>query len=163
MWFDGRDPLSDTAPDLWFIPADLQIHVVPSSLQERNLFVRCLLSPSLLEPCYVFIDEVDSLLSSRKESEHEASRRLKTEFLCEFDGLHGSGDERVLVMGATNRPFELDDAALRRFSRRVYVGLPDATTRESLLRQLLRSPQVSSYLSEEDLHILAQWTEGYSG
>ncbi|XP_003744537.1 spastin [Galendromus occidentalis] len=116
-----------------------------------------------LEPCIVFIDEVDSLLSSRKESEHEASRRLKTEFLCEFDGLHGSGDERVLVMGATNRPFELDDAALRRFSRRVYVGLPDATTRETLLRQLLRSPQVSSYLSDEDLHILAQWTEGYSG
>lgn len=141
--------------------ADLQIH---SRSFAGEKLVRALFAIAReLEPCIVFIDEVDSLLSSRKESEHEASRRLKTEFLCEFDGLHGSGDERVLVMGATNRPFELDDAALRRFSRRVYVGLPDATTRETLLRQLLRSPQVSSYLSEEDLHILAQWTEGYSG
>ena len=59
------------------------------------------------------MDEIDSLLCERKESEHEASRRLKTEFLVEFDGLHSQADERILVMGATNRPQELDDAALR--------------------------------------------------
>jgi len=53
------------------------------------------------------------MLCERKESEHEASRRLKTEFLVEFDGLHSKSDERILVMGATNRPQDLDEAVLR--------------------------------------------------
>lgn len=56
---------------------------------------------------------MDSLLSERREGEHEASRRLKTEFLLEFDGLPSSPEERILVMAATNRPQELDEAALR--------------------------------------------------
>ncbi|OQR80021.1 spastin-like [Tropilaelaps mercedesae] len=119
-----------------------------------------------LEPSIVFIDELDSLLSARRESEHEASRRLKTELLSEMDGLHSGsngGEDRVLVMGATNRPFELDDAALRRFPRRVYVGLPDEPTRVDLLRHLLSNPNVASYLSEKDLKLLATWTDGYSG
>lgn len=59
------------------------------------------------------MDEIDSLLCERREGEHEASRRLKTEFLCQFDGLHTVSDERLLVMGATNRPHELDEAVLR--------------------------------------------------
>lgn len=59
------------------------------------------------------MDEVDSVLSERREGEHEASRRLKTEFLVEFDGLPSNPDERVLVMAATNRPYDLDEAVLR--------------------------------------------------
>lgn len=66
-----------------------------------------------LQPAIIFIDEVDSLLSERCTGEHEASRRLKTEFLVEFDGLPSGGTERVIVMAATNRPQELDEAALR--------------------------------------------------
>jgi spastin len=68
---------------------------------------------SCFQPSIIFIDEVDSLLSERREGEHEASRRLKTEFLVEFDGLPSQPEERILVMAATNRPQELDEAALR--------------------------------------------------
>ncbi|WAR20546.1 SPAST-like protein [Mya arenaria] len=78
-----------------------------------------------LQPAVVFMDEVDSLLCERKEGENDASRRLKTEFLVQFDGVAGSSDDKVLIMGATNRPQELDDAVLRRFSKRVYVSMPN--------------------------------------
>lgn len=72
-----------------------------------------LLCDCWFQPSIIFIDEVDSLLSERREGEHDASRRLKTEFLVEFDGLPSNPEERVLVMAATNRPQELDEAALR--------------------------------------------------
>jgi spastin len=114
-----------------------------------------------LQPSIIFIDEVDSLLCERKESEHEATRRLKTEFLIEFDGLHSQSDERVLVMGATNRPQELDDAALRRFPKRIFVSLPDHETRVNLLKRLLSSH--GDPINDSQLNELAKLTEGYSG
>ncbi|XP_044010767.1 spastin isoform X2 [Aphidius gifuensis] len=114
-----------------------------------------------LQPSIIFIDEVDSLLSERRENEHEASRRLKTEFLIEFDGLPCNPDERVLVMAATNRPQELDEAALRRFSKRVYVTLPDSSTRYLLLKKLLEKH--NDPLSDIELREMALLTEGYSG
>lgn len=114
-----------------------------------------------LQPSIVFIDEIDSLLTERKENEHEASRRLKTEFLVEFDGLHSGPDERILVMGATNRPQELDDAALRRFTKRVYVTLPDLGTRITLLEKLLSKH--NNPLARSELEHLSTVTDGYSG
>lgn len=115
-----------------------------------------------LQPSIIFLDEVDSLLSERSSHEHEASRRLKTEFLVEFDGLPGNPDsDKIVVLAATNRPQELDEAALRRFTKRVYVTLPDLTTRELLLRKLLQKQ--GNPLNDESLKRLAQKTEGYSG
>ncbi|XP_023175674.2 spastin isoform X1 [Drosophila hydei] len=115
-----------------------------------------------MQPSIIFIDEVDSLLSERSSSEHEASRRLKTEFLVEFDGLPGNPDgDRIVVLAATNRPQELDEAALRRFTKRVYVSLPDVQTRELLLTRLLQKQ--GSPLDTEALGRLAKITDGYSG
>ncbi|XP_061087024.1 spastin isoform X1 [Conger conger] len=114
-----------------------------------------------LQPSIIFIDEIDSLLCERREGEHDASRRLKTEFLIEFDGVQSGGDERVLVMGATNRPQELDEAVLRRFAKRVYVALPTEETRYKLLRNLLEKH--GNPLGQRDLAKLARMTEGYSG
>lgn len=114
-----------------------------------------------LQPSIIFIDEVDSLLSERSSNEHEASRRLKTEFLVEFDGLPGNAEsDRIVVMAATNRPQELDQAALRRFSKRVYVSLPGLESRELLLRKLLEKQ--GSVLSKDALQKLAVLTDGYS-
>uniref|UniRef100_A0A1B0D797 microtubule-severing ATPase n=1 Tax=Phlebotomus papatasi TaxID=29031 RepID=A0A1B0D797_PHLPP len=115
-----------------------------------------------MQPSIIFIDEVASLLSERSTGEHEASRRLKTEFLVEFDGIPGNPEgDRIVVLAATNRPQELDEAALRRFPKRVYVSLPDLETREMLLRRLLEKQ--GSPLSMEALRRLANQTEGYSG
>ncbi|XP_059179772.1 spastin-like [Centropristis striata] len=114
-----------------------------------------------LQPSVIFIDEVDSLLCERREGEHDASRRLKTEFLIEFDGVQSEGDDRVLVMGATNRPQELDEAVLRRFAKRVYVALPDEKTRYTLLKNLLGKH--GNPLSTNELSQLSKDTRGYSG
>ena len=81
------------------------------------------------------MDEADALVASRGMGEHEASRRLKTEFLVQLEGV-GSGDasnkERVLVVGATNRPQELDEAARRRFVKRLHIPLPEYEAKKSL-------------------------------
>ncbi|KAK6488799.1 spastin-like isoform X3 [Huso huso] len=114
-----------------------------------------------LQPSIIFIDEIDSLLCERREGEHDASRRLKTEFLIEFDGVQSIGDDRVLVMGATNRPQELDEAVLRRFAKRVYVALPSEETRLKLMKNLLGKH--GNPLSQKELVQLARMTEGYSG
>lgn len=114
-----------------------------------------------LQPSIIFIDEVDSLLSERSSGEHEASRRLKTEFLVEFDGLPCNPEsDRIVVLAATNRPQELDEAALRRFSKRVYVSLPDLDTRQLLLKRLLEKQ--GSPLVTDSLKRLAVLTDGYS-
>ncbi|KAG8444218.1 hypothetical protein GDO86_009415 [Hymenochirus boettgeri] len=129
---------------------------------EGEKLVRALFSVAReLQPSIIFIDEVDSLLCERREGEHDASRRLKTEFLIEFDGVQSGGEDRVLVMGATNRPQELDEAVLRRFTKRVYVSLPNEETRLLLLKNLLSKQ--GNPLSQKELSQLARLTEGYSG
>jgi len=113
------------------------------------------------QPSVVFIDEVDSLLTQRTADENESSRRIKTEFLVQLDGAATSSGERVLVIGATNRPQELDEAARRRFIKRLYIPLPDDVTRLALLRKLLSKNEHS--ITEEEISSLCTQTEGYSG
>lgn len=111
-------------------------------------------------PSIIFIDEIDSLLSERKSDQNEASLRLKTEFLAGFDGVQTNSKAHVLVIGATNRPEELDLAALRRFSKRIFVDMPDFQARFTLLTQLLSKH--GSPLPKEDLMLVAKATAGYS-
>lgn len=110
-------------------------------------------------PSIVFIDEIDSILTKRSDNDFEASRRVKTEFLLQFEGV-GSGKERVLILGATNRPQDIDDAARRRFTKRIYIPLPDEQTRGQLVRILVRNAQ--NTLTEEQIDKIASMTDGYS-
>ena len=106
------------------------------------------------------MDEIDSLLSSRRDGENESSRRIKTEFLLQFEGMLTESDEKLVVLAATNRPQELDDAALRRFTKRIYVEMPDIIGRKSLLESLLK--KTGSPLSNSEIEKLAKITDGYS-
>jgi SpoVK/Ycf46/Vps4 family AAA+-type ATPase len=117
-----------------------------------------------LAPSIVFLDEVDALLSKRTASEHDAMRRLKTEFLVQLDGAATSSSSdasRVLVLAATNRPDDLDDALLRRMPQRVYIPLPDAPARTALLRLLLG--EIRNDVRDADLDAIVRATDGYSG
>ncbi|KAL7331522.1 hypothetical protein PS15p_203704 [Mucor circinelloides] len=111
-----------------------------------------------LSPCVIFIDEVDSLLNQRG-SDHAARshREIINQFMVEWDGL-SSHNQGIIVMAATNRPFDLDDAVLRRMPRRILVDLPNEEDRAEILKILLK---------DEDHHVsiaeLAKATEHYSG
>jgi SpoVK/Ycf46/Vps4 family AAA+-type ATPase len=113
------------------------------------------------QPSVIFIDEIDSLLAQRTDQDHEASIRLKTEFLMQFEGVTSSENDRLLVVGATNRPDALDEAARRRFDKRLMIGLPDDAARMDMVRKHMAG--ASCNLSEEDLKEIAALTNGYSG
>ena len=115
---------------------------------------------SYREPAVVFIDEVDSLLTARSSDENEASRRLKTEFLVQLDGA-ATPNDRVLVVGATNRPHELDEAARRRFVKKLYIPLPEAAGRRDLVQNLLKK-NLSS-VSGAQVEEIVRRTDGFSG
>lgn len=119
-----------------------------------------------MAPSVIFIDEIDSLLSARKsEGEHESSRRLKTEILVQMEGCDpASASRKVLLVGATNRPEELDEAARRRMPKQMYIPLPCQQARkEMILRVLGSSGSISASLSEPDVEKIVQKTQGYSG
>lgn len=129
---------------------------------EGEKLVRALFAVARVhQPAVVFIDEIDSLLSQRSETEHESSRRLKTEFLVQLDGAATCEDDMVIVVAATNRPQELDEAARRRFTKRLYIPLPENEDRIVLLTNVLRNESVN--LSIGDVEEIATLTEGFSG
>nr|XP_029119106.1 lon protease homolog, mitochondrial isoform X3 [Elaeis guineensis] len=114
-----------------------------------------------VSPTIIFVDEVDSMLGQRNRAgEHEAMRKIKNEFMTHWDGLLTKPEVRILVLAATNRPFDLDEAIIRRFERRIMVGLPSLESRELILRTLLSKEKVKEGLDYKEL---ATMTEGYSG
>uniref|UniRef100_A0A7I4CAX9 AAA+ ATPase domain-containing protein n=1 Tax=Physcomitrium patens TaxID=3218 RepID=A0A7I4CAX9_PHYPA len=101
---------------------------------------------SKISPSVIFIDEVDSMLGRRgKDSEHSAMRKLKNEFMASWDGLRTRERERVLVLAATNRPFDLDEAVIRRFPRRLMIDLPDADQRVKIMKVIFSLCTTAAY------------------
>ena len=143
-------------------------------LGESEKLVRALFSlAKALAPSIIFVDEIDSLLSSRGgSSEHESTRRIKTEFLIQWSDLQraaagskqtdkekAEGDaSRVLVLAATNMPWAIDEAARRRFVRRQYIPLPEAPVRGEQLKTLLGHQKHN--LSKKDIQVLVELTDG---
>ena len=141
-------------------------------LGESEKLVRALFQiAKALAPSIIFVDEIDSLLSTRSGSgEHEATRRIKTEFLIQWSDLAkaaaGRDDKgktegdasRVLVLAATNLPWAIDEAARRRFVRRQYIPLPENHVRESQLRRLMSAQK--HCLSDRDIAKLVILTDG---
>lgn len=85
-----------------------------------------------LQPVIVFMDEIDAFLRERSKGDHEVSGQLKAEFMTLWDGLTSASD-RIIILGATNRPDDIDDAILRRMPKRYAVGLPNLQQRTKIL------------------------------
>ncbi|KRY27523.1 Vacuolar protein sorting-associated protein 4A, partial [Trichinella spiralis] len=112
------------------------------------------------KPSIIFIDEIDSLCSTRSDNESESARRIKTEFLVQMQGVSNDNDG-ILVLGATNIPWVLDAAIRRRFEKRIYIPLPDAAARKEIFK--LHISNTPHSLTDRDFRILGEKTEGYSG
>uniref|UniRef100_A0A3B3ZDQ3 Katanin p60 ATPase-containing subunit A1 n=1 Tax=Periophthalmus magnuspinnatus TaxID=409849 RepID=A0A3B3ZDQ3_9GOBI len=117
-------------------------------------------------PTTIFIDEIDSMCSRRGTSEeHEASRRVKAELLVQMDGVGGASEnddpsKMVMVLAATNFPWDIDEALRRRLEKRIYIPLPSAKGRVELLKINLKELELSG---DVDMEKIATQMEGYSG
>jgi katanin p60 ATPase-containing subunit A1 len=117
-------------------------------------------------PSIIFFDEADALMGIRSSyggggelQEHEGSRRLKTELLVEMDGINTSNDH-VFVLAATNLPWEIDTAFLRRLEKRILIPLPDKRTRISLIREYLKDH--NHLIKNHELSVLTDLLDGFS-
>ncbi|KAJ7250807.1 AAA-domain-containing protein [Mycena rebaudengoi] len=113
-----------------------------------------------MKPAIIFIDEIDSMTGARGDGDSDASRRLKTEFLVQMDGV-GHDDTGVLVIGATNIPWQMDLSIKRRFQKRIYIPLPSLDARHRMFE--LHVGATPCELMPQDFRSLAEKTEGYSG
>ncbi|KAF7340310.1 AAA-domain-containing protein [Mycena venus] len=113
-----------------------------------------------MKPAIIFIDEIDSMTGARGDGDSDASRRLKTEFLVQMDGV-GHDDTGVLVIGATNIPWQMDGSIKRRFQKRIYIPLPSVEARQRMFE--LHVGETPCELTRQNYHSLAEKTEGYSG
>jgi len=112
------------------------------------------------QPSIIFIDEVDSLTQSRSENENDAMRRVKTQLLSSMEGISSNKDDRVVTIGATNVPWEIDSAFRRRFQRRIYVPLPDEKARKIIFEINSRGIELDKSI---DFKKLSKITNDYTG
>lgn len=113
-----------------------------------------------IQPCIIFIDEIDSFLRSRDTFDHEATAMMKAQFMSLWDGLITDPDCQVIVMGATNRPQDVDRAILRRMPSMFHIGLPNPKQRCGVLKLVLENEVISEDVNIEEI---AKLTDGFSG
>lgn len=122
-----------------------------------------------ISPVIVFVDEIDALTRKRGHGEREWSTGLKSQLLTFWDGLHSSPAGKIIVMGATNRPQDIDEAFLRRMPLQIKVDLPNMRQRGHILEILVSdiitaiSTSQMTHDDEIDLNVLAANTDGFSG
>ncbi|MCD6591075.1 MAG: ATP-binding protein [Candidatus Aenigmarchaeota archaeon] len=112
-----------------------------------------------MQPSVIFMDEFDAIMLSRDSDIHEGTRRVISQILVEIEGFRTAKDEKVILIAATNKPWDLDDAMISRFQRRIYVPLPDHEARKQIFEIHLKGTTLDN-ISLDDL---AEKSEGYSG
>lgn len=126
---------------------------------ESNKIVDAIFSlANKIQPCIIFIDEIDSFLRERASTDHEVTASLKAEFMTLWDGLVSNG--RVMVLGATNRIADIDSAFIRRLPKRFQVQLPNRESRTKICNIILKDVELDSGF---DIEHLLDRTQGYSG
>lgn len=138
-------------------------NIISSWIGESEKMIRDLFQKARqqLGQSIIFIDEIDSLCRKRSQREDEHSRRVKTELLQQLDGINNEGSSTVFILGATNCPWDLDPAFLRRFERRIFVPLPDRESRRDIISRQFRTSPLQ--ITDSDWITLLDNTEGYSG
>uniref|UniRef100_A0AAY4AVU8 Katanin p60 ATPase-containing subunit A1 n=1 Tax=Denticeps clupeoides TaxID=299321 RepID=A0AAY4AVU8_9TELE len=168
-----RDIISQNPNVKWEDIADLEeakkllkeAVVLPMWMPEFFKGIRRPWKARFYAPTTIFIDEIDSMCGRRGTSEeHEASRRVKAELLVQMDGVGGSSEndpaKMVMVLAATNFPWDIDEALRRRLEKRIYIPLPSARGRVELLKISLKELELAD---DVDLGKIAEQMEGYSG
>ncbi|KAF5131803.1 hypothetical protein DV495_001902 [Geotrichum candidum] len=155
----GLDEIIDELRESILFPLTLMSTIMDKWFGESNKLVAAIFSLAhKLQPCIIFIDEIDSFLRERQSSDHEVTAMLKAEFMTLWDGLTSEG--RILVLGATNRPNDIDDAILRRMPKRFPVKLPERAQRRRILEIMLKDAKVEPTF---DIDEVATRTAGLSG
>jgi len=130
-------------------------------LGESEKLVRALFGIAIeKQPSVIFIDEIDSILSKRSDNENDAVKRLKTEFLVQFDGVGSDLNAKVLIIGATNRPFELDNAVLRRLPKRIQIRQFNNEERVLFVKEIMKKAE--NDIKEDEYKMIGNLTENYS-
>ncbi|KAL7068951.1 ATPase, AAA family protein [Cryptosporidium serpentis] len=132
--------------------------------ETENIIKALFLIAEFSSPSIIFIDEIDSIFSKRKEKDDDNNIRIKNQFLQMIDGVQSDMSKIVVVIGATNRPDMLDDAALRRLSKRVLIPLPCIQSRIGQIKYLLNSSTCNGCkLDDDQLVTIGNFTDGWNG
>lgn len=113
-----------------------------------------------IQPCIIFIDEIDTFLRKRETHDHEATSMMKAQFMILWDGLISTKNCSVVVMGATNRPNDVDAAIRRRMPATFYIAMPSAEKRLKILQLIMQNEEIDA---DVNMNTLANLTENFSG
>ena len=144
----------------WFINLDVSVLTDKWYGESQKLTAAVFSLAEKLQPCIIFIDEIDSLLRLRATQDHEVTAMMKAQFMSLWDGLITDPRKTVIVMGATNRPKDMDSAILRRMAAKFHIPLPDLNQRKHILDLTLRNEILAP---DYNLEELAKVTDGFSG